>query len=235
MNAPRRLIDDPDANSDLRDVVRQAPAARSLDVVTRRRLGARVARASAVPAVAAGWLFVKSAAAALAVVVGTGTVLVSTGVVNWSPSSVPAESSKPALAPAPRPRALPAVAPVVVESAAPAVPEPPEPAIAAPVAPVPSSVASASATLSAEAALLERARTEMRRDAGLALAIADEHRARFPKGQLTSERLLIQIEALHRLHRDDEARALAGRLLGGQSTGLYAERVRALLGESASP
>jgi type IV secretory pathway VirB10-like protein len=214
--------------------VRQAPAARSLDVATRRRLGAKVARASAIPAVAAGWLFVKSAAAALAVVVGTGTVLVSTGVVSWSRSSEPAQP-QPAPQAAPQPRVAPHTPPVI-ESPAPSAPEPPAAVVtAAPAVPPPPSAASAAATLSAEAALLERARTEMRRDASMALAIADEHRARYPKGQLTSERLLIQIEALHRLHRDDEARALARRLLGGQSTGLYAERVRALLGESAGP
>lgn len=234
MNAPRRWVDDPEANADLRDVVRQAPRARSLDVTTRRRLGAKVARASAVPAVAAGWLFVKSAAAALAVVVGTGTVLVSTGVVRWSPPAAPTQAQPPSK-PSPKPHVTPPV-PAVVEFSSPVVAEPTPPAVtAAPAVPPPPSAASAAATLSAEAALLERARTEMRRDAGLALAIADEHRARYPKGQLTSERLLIQIEALHRLHRDDEARTLARRLLGGQSTGLYAERVRALLGESVSP
>jgi len=234
MNEPRRWVDDPEASADLRDVVRQAPSARSLDVTTRRRLGAKVARASAVPAVAAGWLFVKSAAAALAVVVGTGTVLVSTGVVRWSAPPAPTPAQPPSK-PSPSPHVVP-TAPVVVESPLPVVPEPPAPVVtAAPAAPPQPSASSASATLSAEAALLERARTEMRHDAGLALAIADEHRVRYPKGQLTSERLLIQIEALHRLHRDDEARALARRLLGGQSTGLYAERVRTLLGESASP
>lgn len=232
MNAPRRWIDDPTADPLLREVVQQAPGARQLDAATRRRLSVKVARASAVPAVAVGWLFVKSAAAALAVVVGTGTVLISTGVVPWSRTQ-----PQPVATPAPKPRAVPVSA---LPSVAPA-PAPEPPASELPtllVAPVPVTSPSAAAsapTLSAEAALLERARREMRRDAGMAFAIADEHRARFPQGQLTSERLLIQIEALHRLHRDDEARALARRLLGGASTGLYAERVRALLGENAVP
>jgi hypothetical protein len=69
----------------------------------------------------------------------------------------------------------------------------------------------------------------------VALQIAAEHAQRFPRGQLGSERTLIQIEALHRLGRDAEARALAGRVLAGASGGLYAERVRQLLGESAGP
>jgi hypothetical protein len=46
---------------------------------------------------------------------------------------------------------------------------------------------------------------------------------------------LIQLEALHRLHRDAEARALARALLGGTGSGLYAERVHRLLGENLEP
>jgi hypothetical protein len=69
----------------------------------------------------------------------------------------------------------------------------------------------------------------------VALQIAAEHAQRFPRGQLTSERMLIQIEALHRSGRDGEARALANRVLGGATGGLYAERIRKLLGEQASP
>ena len=75
----------------------------------------------------------------------------------------------------------------------------------------------------------------MRRVPSVALQIAAEHAQRFPRGQLGSERTLIQIEALHRLGRDAEARTLADRVLGGASGGLYAERVRQLLGESARP
>src|SRR3954469_24441950 len=86
MNAPRRWVDDDEADETLREVLRGAPAARSLDQLTRRRLRARVARAATVPAVAAGWLFVKSAAAGLGIVLGTGVIAVSTGVVDWSPS-----------------------------------------------------------------------------------------------------------------------------------------------------
>jgi hypothetical protein len=235
VSAPRRWIDDPNTDDGLRHVLQRAPQARSLDVGTRRRLGVRVARAAALPAVAVGWLFVKSAAAALAVVLGTGTVLVSTGVVDWS-------KPKPVVAPVLAPSRAPlAVAPVASPTPAPSVAadtadvaEPPvarAPVVVAP--PAPSAAPDTSArSLSAEAALLEQARREMRRDAGMALSITDEHRARFPKGQLTSERLLIQIEALHRLHRDTEARALANRLLDGPSGGLYTERVRALLGDT---
>lgn len=234
MTAPRRLIDDDSADPALRDVLRQAPSARGLDVSTRRRLGSRVARASAVPAVAVGWLFVKSAAAAAAVVLGTGTIMISTGVVSW-PSAQPAPVASAVSKPL---RAAPSVAATpVTPTPEPLVTDVAEPEVAVPAAPVTPSAAPEASTrsLAAEAALLEQARREMRRDANMALAIADEHRVRFPKGQLGSERTLIQIEALHRLHRDDEARARAKRLLGGANAELYAERIRALLGESAAP
>jgi hypothetical protein len=100
-------------------------------------------------------------------------------------------------------------------------------ATAAPVA--------SNASLAAESLLLEQARRELGRAPALALQIAAEHAQRFPRGQLGSERTLIQIEALHRSGRDGEARALARRALGGASGGWYAERVRQLLGDSTSP
>ena len=234
MSAPRRWLDDPDADETLREVLRQTPRARPLDRVTRRRLRAQVARASALPAVAAGWLFVKSAGAALAVVLGTSAIAVATGVVEWSPR--PAPRSSHALPQAvPRAPVPPASAPARDDT-----PQAPRevrvpklnPAPSLPVA-SPSGSASSAGTLSAEASLLEHARREMRTAPAVALSVAAEHAQRFPRGQLTSERTLIQIEALHRLDRDAEARALARGLLGG--AGLYAERVHQLLGENLEP
>ncbi len=233
MNAPQRWIDDPDADETLREVLRGTPRARSLDPLTRRRLGAKVARASAMPVVAAGWLFVKSAAAALGVVLGTGAVAVSTGVLELSPrASQPPAAVQPAPSGRPVQRPAAAVAATLTD-------EPPAPAAEpqSKLNPTPSlSVLSASpaasgaGSLSAEAALLEPARRQMRVAPAAALALAAEHATRFPRGQLASERTLIQIEALHRLGRDAEARSLARGLLGGASGGLYAERLHQLFG-----
>ena len=231
MSAPRRWIDDPDADETLREVLRGTPKARSLDPLTRRRLSAKVARASAMPAVAAGWLFVKSAAAALGVVLGTGAVAVSTGVLELSP-----RAAQPQAAPQVRP-ARPAAP---ASEAAPARTDEPEaradepqpksnPSSPSVVSPSPSG------SLSAEAALLEPARRQMRVAPAAALSLAAEHAVRFPRGQLASERTLIQIEALHRLGRDAEARSLARGLLGGASAGLYAERLHQLLGGNLDP
>lgn len=233
MTVPRRWIDDPEADETLREVLRGTPRARSLDQVTRRRLSARVARASALPALAAGWLFVKSAAAALGVVLGAGAIAVSTGVVEWSPRHEPelAPAAHVAL-PAASPRA--SAAPVAA-TAEPERAESPLKLNPTPSLPVGSPTASASGTLSAEAALLEQARRQMRAAPAVALSIAAEHAARFPRAQLTSERTLIQIEALHRLGRDVEARPLARGLLSGAASGLYAERVHQLLGENLGP
>ena len=183
---------------------------------------------AAVPMVAAGWLFVKSAAAALGVVLGTGAIAIASGVVDWSPPREP-EAADAVVAPAaPKPpRAAPpnALAPAV--EVAPE-PEPePEQVKAAPAASfaLASPSASGASSLSVEAALLERARRELRAAPAVALSVATEHAQRFPRGQLSAERTLIQIEALHRLGRDGEARGLARGLLNGSNSGLYAERV----------
>jgi hypothetical protein len=200
--------------------------------VTRQRLGGKVARAAALPAVAAGWLFVKSAAAALGVVLGTGAVASYAGLVDWSPEPAAESSEAPPRAAEARPRSA---APAALEQTAP-LPSPSSPGPAPALNPTPSlPIASAapSGTLSIEAGLLEQARREMRGAPSVALSIAAEHARRFPRGQLAAERTLIQIEALHRLGRDGEARRLARGLLHGSSAGLYAERVRQLLGDSA--
>jgi hypothetical protein len=56
-----------------------------------------------------------------------------------------------------------------------------------------------------EAELLERARNALTSSPARALALTEQHRARFPSGVLTQEREVIAIEALKRLGRTDEA------------------------------
>jgi hypothetical protein len=240
VSAPRRWLEDPSADEALREVLREAPRARSLDAATRKRLRSQVARASALPAAAAGWLFVKSAGAALGVVLGTGAIAVATGVVDWSPLPEPAPPVARGASQAARhaaPLALPAPsAPLPAPAPELDLPAPPLPKLnPAPSLPVASPSGSGAGTLSAEAALLEQARRQMRVAPAAALAFAAQHAQRFPRGQLTSERTLIQIEALHRLNRDAEARALGRGLAGAAGSGLYAERVRQLLGENLEP
>lgn len=234
MSEPKRWVDDPEADRELSDVLRGAGPARRLDEATRRRLGAKVARASALPAVAAGWLFAKSAAAALVAVVGTASVATFTGVIAWPTArpAAPAVSVRtPARAPASEAgRVMKAPRPDVVPEAALV----PQPALPAPTSVQSSPAPSSSASLAAESLLLEQARRELRRAPAVALQIAAEHAQRFRRPQLAAERTLIQVEALHRLGRDAEARTLARGLLDGTSGGLYAERVRQLLGEDGA-
>jgi hypothetical protein len=237
MSAPRRWVEDPEADQQLQQVLRGAPAARPLDSVTRRRLGVKVARVSALPVVAAGWLFVKSAAAALSLVLGAGAIAVSTGVIEWGPPAPTELGPTPSIQRQKAPSSAPLVrAPAEAPASSEPIIEPPSPP-PAPLNPTPTLpvTAASSGGLSAEAALLETARAQLRSSPSTALAIAAQHAARFPGGQLASERTLIQIEALHRAGRDAEARALARGLLGGAGAGMYAERVRQLLGDSTAP
>jgi hypothetical protein len=60
-------------------------------------------------------------------------------------------------------------------------------------------------TAAAEAALLERARAALGGDPAGALALAEQHRRRFPHGALVQEREVIAIDALKRLGRADAA------------------------------
>jgi hypothetical protein len=63
----------------------------------------------------------------------------------------------------------------------------------------------------AEAALLEKARSELVSSPAQALATTQEHAQRFPHGLLTQEREVIAISALRRLGRTAEADARAAR------------------------
>jgi hypothetical protein len=114
--------------------------------------------------------------------------------------------------------------PTVVEAI-----EGPEPELELnPLPSLPIAAPSSSASLAAESTLLEQARREMRRAPALALQIAGEHAQRFPRGQLAAERTLIEVEALHRLGRSEQARARAKSLPAGT---LYGERVEQILGQ----
>jgi hypothetical protein len=56
-----------------------------------------------------------------------------------------------------------------------------------------------------EPVLLEQARKALASAPAAALALTNEHAARFPHGALAQEREVIAIEALRRLHRSAEA------------------------------
>ncbi len=97
-------------------------------------------------------------------------------------------------------------------------------------APLPSA-SFASETLAHEAELLLRAREELSTNPQRALGLATEHRRLHPNGQLGADRELIVVDALIRLGRRDEARKRATPLISAAPTGIYARRLRQLLGD----
>jgi len=119
--------------------------------------------------------------------------------------------------------ALPADAPGIASVGSPVPPPSASPSLAAspsaslsspPAAGVPSGKSSslnAAASALTEAALLERARSELSAQPAAALADAQLHAARFPHGLLAQEREVIAIAALRRLGRSAEANARAAR------------------------
>jgi len=94
---------------------------------------------------------------------------------------------------------------------------------------VPQPVAPVADTLEREATLLEGARALLTSDAAEALRVARQHAVEFPRGQLWLERRLIEADALGRLGRVAEARAVANGILASLPGAIYEERVRALL------
>jgi hypothetical protein len=95
--------------------------------------------------------------------------------------------------------------------------------------PSPPSASPSAGGLAEETALLEGARRALSGSPEQALARTREHARRFPRGQLASERALLEIDALYRLGRRAEARALAERQLARGGDDLYTNRVRRLL------
>jgi hypothetical protein len=231
---PRRWLEDPEAPSELRELLERVPRGRALDSATRVRLGGRIARYAAIPLSAAAWLSVKSAAA-LGVAAGVATA----GAVAVAQRTVLAPEA-PAVEPRPsEPSGVPiqrrAAPPIAHEPISPPSPEvvapvEPAPSLRSPKAsvPAPSAPVSAAGGLAEESRLLEQARRALAAAPTSALELTREHARRFPKAQLGAERDLIELEALYRSGQRAAARARASQLLARGSDGLYAERLRVL-------
>jgi hypothetical protein len=256
MSAPRRWKETHDAPVGVRELLGAARAARALPPASFRENATKIAKLSAAPAAAATGvavgLWVKVAAAAVIGLASAGTVVAvkhltaehatlassSTGVASSPPvaNASPVVLSSPplmsesvtlpeALAPArpkneaePPPRVPARVSPATAAGGRRAsAPEPP-----------PSSSGSAS-TLSAEIGLLEVARGSLASDPTTTLAKVAEHRARFAAGGLSSERDLLELDALRRTGHTTEARARAQAWLERDPAGLHAARVRRIL------
>jgi hypothetical protein len=194
---------------------------------------------SAVPVFATvSWFTLKVAASTIATGVATasvtlGALYAADLVFEFSPlHSKPAQVVKPA---PPLPSEFPRQQPAV--PSAKQQPEPVQPE--APVELRPSgelpglqtiTPAQQSERLRAEAALLERARQTLVVDPRAAMVLLNEHEA-LPGSQLSAERQLMEIDALKRLGRREEARSKGERLLRNAALGLYHERIRAMLAQ----
>lgn len=232
MSELRDLRDDAADAREVRELLRGVPPSRGMTADERARSRARLVRHVSIAAVAGGLSWIPGAAlgAGLGVIVGAASLFAP----GW-----PAPSR--AAAPAPAVTAPVIASAHVAASAAPsssASAEASAPASAEPLPPAPrASAAAPSSTGSAEpaaavdvlaeeVALLDRARAALASSPAQALALADEHAARFPRGKLGMEREMVAIDALRRLGREGEAKARGDAVLSRARGSLYEERIR---------
>jgi hypothetical protein len=217
MSDPRRLLDDPGASAEAKELIGSLPVPSALGGLDRSAIGSRVATSLAAPAAVK---VVSLKAAGIAALLAGGTA-VSIAVVT---------SSEPPPAPkAARAVATVAPAPLAVERT----PEPPtltetEPA-APPKAPAPARSTPKRDTLALEESLLEQARRSIATPAR-ALTLLHEHERRFPNGALTAERLYLTAQAHGRAGNQTAARHYAKLLVERFPKSTYVQRVKPLLG-----
>ncbi len=84
-----------------------------------------------------------------------------------------------------------------------------------------------------EAMLVARARKALAYDAKATLQLTQQIAKEFPAGQLVEERRALEIRALARLGRDDEARSRAAGFLADHAKGPHAAAVRRAIGDDA--
>jgi hypothetical protein len=218
MSDPIRLRDESAAARGLLDAARK-PKAMPSEV--RARSAARIAAMAAAPTIAAttGWktLTGKTIGIAAFAAIGVGAGL---AVWSWShhgdrvrveeptkasSSATPQNTAIP-WAPMPSPTSVPVPAPNANATAS-------TTTIATPTPSVAPSTSALSDALAEETKLLDAARAKINGDPTGALAILDEHRAKFPAGKLAAEREYLSVRVLVALGRRDEAKARADAFL----------------------
>lgn len=214
---PVRLKDSDDAPEGLRRILRDANAIAPMPAELKASLLAKA------PAPA------KASALASPAVIGAGALGVAVvAAILWQTRSVSTPDAK-----------TPAPTTTTSASAEPAPPPTIEPAPAADPSSAPTPLPSARPsrpapkadgdTLAEESLLVGRARANLVSNPTAALSAIDEHARRFPRGELAPEREYLRVSALHRLGRDDEARARGRAYLTTHSSSPYAPAVRSLL------
>lgn len=242
MSEPRRLRDEgPEA---VRALLRAAQKTVPMTHEQQARSRRRVASLSAVGSVAGtlAWLQGAAFGAGLGAVTVVGAHVVDRWVSptsNVEPVQYTGPRTPPATSSAPEvkvPRELAPVASAETPEEPPTAEAPKLPSSAKadppPSARIPKGVPSPETdSLAEEAALLERARAALTNNPADALALAETHAVRFPRGKLSIEREMVIVDALRRQGRRAEARALGDTLLRRARGSLYEARIQKLLGE----
>ena len=224
MSDPPRLLEQSSTNASTLELLRalEPPQAPPSDVRASlvKDLSGLVAGSSVKAAAAATWLKL-----ALVGALGVGAA----GAFVWSQTSpspsVPAPAHERSQMPAPQPN----------------LPQPAEPAVAPappPVAVVPEPRKGAASavprdSLAEEESLLEAARQAVASDPGRALSLLQKHRAQFPSGQLSAERMYLSVDCWRRLGNLAAAKREAAALTKYYPNSAYARRAPLLLASPA--
>ncbi len=235
MTNMQRWLDSEQAPPGVAELLAAARPPRPLDAVTRARSRRRLAAMTALPAAASVVFWIKSVA--LGAVLGS-VVTAAVVVPKWrapeAPSvAVPVTRSKQsgrAVQRAPEQALVEVVPEASAEpSAAPTVTAAPNSGNSVrTLPPVPEELVDD--RLGREIQLLERARRLLSVDPSRAMATLDEHRLEFGSGTLVLERQFLEVEALLRQGRRDQAIARAADLRARAPGSLYERRLTQLLG-----
>lgn len=250
MSEPRRWKDSADAPIGMRELLVSAQAPRPLDERAFRRGQSRVARLGVVPAAAAAVsVWVKVAAAGAVGLAATTAVVVESGWRPFEPLAAAPVVARTAALIAPKAvvveesvvTAAPPSEPIAVITSSPTTPKLARKAAVQPtseiepVAPVdapvwtPPEPPRTKSSLADELPILEDARRLLARSPETALERLRAHRERYPFGVLASERDIMELDALRRTGRVQDARDRAHAWLEREPNGIHAARLRSLL------
>jgi hypothetical protein len=232
MGDPRRWLHDDGASRAAVDLLRALEPPKAAPAATRAALGQQLAgmvAASATP-IAAGIGWTKILVFSLAVAgIGTGAAV-------WTRSDRTPMPAGPSPTDVARDPAT-SVGPSSTGSESPDEP-PPSPAEATAARPVDRPRAANAGNppsaeprdrLAEEEAILEEARKTVAQDPARALTLLRRHQSRFPNGELTAERMYLNVDCLSRLGKRDAAKREADALIQRYPNSAYARRAPLLL------
>ncbi|HMJ11383.1 MAG TPA: hypothetical protein VK524_08240 [Polyangiaceae bacterium] len=215
MKEVKRWVEDDGAPAHLRALLHAAAPSRSLPESVQRRSARRVALLTSLPLglgallTTPGVLLAAGAGMGAGLIVATlGPTLIQPSVQPMPPASVAPSRQEPA-----RPRTRAVVPPAITAAPTPEAPRAPTRVLD---------------SLPRETELLERARATLGSDPALALSALREHATRFPRGKLSIERQLLEIDALGRSGQTAAARARLNALREPLRGSIYEPRLEQL-------